>query len=134
MNQRRPMFLRLPTAVLLFLSAAILPDGISAQQSLPAQSLSQQPAPSGQTSDPVVRISTQLVQLDTVVRNQRGEYVTSLTSDDFELFVDGKKRQITFSNRSVWPNRPFRRMSAGTMLTRGCQRRQSCLTWHRSDA
>lgn len=50
-------------------------------------------APEVDTQD-VVRITTNLVQVDAVVTKD-GKYVTDLTSDDFELFEDGKAQPIT---------------------------------------
>ena len=43
----------------------------------------------------VVRISTQLVQIDAVVTDKKGKHVENLTEEDFELFVDGKKQTLT---------------------------------------
>ncbi len=76
--------------------------------SLPA--VPQQPAPTPQgerpnaqpqqpdTQDPddtdVVRIRTNLVQIDAVVTKD-GKQVTDLTPEDFEIFEDGKKQVIT---------------------------------------
>ena len=42
----------------------------------------------------VVRITTNLVQVDAVVTKD-GKYVTDLNADDFELFEDGKPQPIT---------------------------------------
>jgi VWFA-related protein len=42
----------------------------------------------------VVRITTNLVQVDAVVTKD-GKYITDLTADDFELFEDGKPQPIT---------------------------------------
>ena len=55
-------------------------------------------------AEEVVRISTQLVQIDAVVTNRRGEHVETLTEEDFELLVDGKKQALTF----------FRQIRVGT--------------------
>lgn len=46
--------------------------------------------------DEIVRISTQLVQVDATVTDKKGEHVLDLTPDDFELFVDGKKQALTY--------------------------------------
>src|SRR2546422_7527471 len=43
----------------------------------------------------VVRITTQLVQVDAVVTDKKGNHVEDLTEGDFELLVDGKKQQLT---------------------------------------
>jgi hypothetical protein len=65
-----------------------------------AQILGQQPAPSSPTQqggpdDDVVRISTNLVQLDAVVTDSNGRQVNDLGAEDFELFEDGRPQQIT---------------------------------------
>src|ERR1044071_10455765 len=44
--------------------------------------------------DEVVKINTNLVQVDVVVTKD-GKPVTNLTADDFELYEDGKKQAIT---------------------------------------
>lgn len=49
--------------------------------------------PSGDQDD-VVRITTNLVQVDAVVLKD-GKQVTDLTADDFEIYEDGKKQTIT---------------------------------------
>jgi len=43
----------------------------------------------------VVRISTQLVQVDAAVTDKKGKHVEDLTAADFELRVDGKPQPIT---------------------------------------
>ena len=55
------------------------------------------PQTQNQTSDDkddVVRITTNLVQVDAVVTKD-GKAVTNLTADDFEIFEDGKRQTIT---------------------------------------
>jgi len=54
--------------------------------------------------DDVVRISTNLVQVDAVVTKD-GKVVPNLTADDFEIYEDGKKQTITsFAFISNVPN------------------------------
>ncbi|MGH9799897.1 MAG: VWA domain-containing protein, partial [Blastocatellia bacterium] len=72
------------------------------QQSRPVQKPAQAPptksadTPPATPQDPesVVRISTQLVQIDAVVTDRKGAHVEDLTEDDFELMVDGKKQSL----------------------------------------
>ncbi|MCB1025042.1 MAG: VWA domain-containing protein, partial [Acidobacteria bacterium] len=45
--------------------------------------------------DDVVKISTDLVQVDAVVMDSKGDPVTNLTAGDFEIFQDGKRQKIT---------------------------------------
>src|SRR5215213_7779873 len=59
---------------------------------VPAQ---QQPAPQPQDDEEVVRISSNLIQIDAVVLDLEGRQVTDLTADDFELSEDGRPQAIT---------------------------------------
>lgn len=43
----------------------------------------------------VVRISVEVVQVDAVVTDKKGRYVTDLTANDFEVLEDGKPQKIT---------------------------------------
>jgi VWFA-related protein len=45
--------------------------------------------------DDVVRITTNLVQIDAVVTDKKGQPVTDLRAEDFELTEDGRTQQIT---------------------------------------
>jgi VWFA-related protein len=80
------------------------------QQPQPRQTPAPTPQPPPQDrpveidDDEVVRITTNLVQMDVVVTDKRGRQVTDLTADDFEIFEDGRPRKITnFSYVSVGP-------------------------------
>jgi VWFA-related protein len=50
---------------------------------------------SQKNKDDVVRISVTLVQVDAVVTDAKGRYVTDLKPEDFELIVDGRAQHIT---------------------------------------
>jgi VWFA-related protein len=52
------------------------------------------PQKTSDDKDDVVRITTNLVQVDAVVTKD-GKAVTNLTADDFEIYQDGKKQTIT---------------------------------------
>lgn len=54
--------------------------------------------------DQVVRISVTLVQVDAVVTDGKGKYVTDLKPEDFEISEDGKRQPIT--NFSYVENQP----------------------------
>ncbi|HET6972919.1 MAG TPA: VWA domain-containing protein [Pyrinomonadaceae bacterium] len=54
----------------------------------------QQPQKPADDQDEVVKITTNLVQVDAVVTKD-GKLVTDLTADDFEIYEDGKKQAIT---------------------------------------
>ncbi|MDQ1557388.1 MAG: hypothetical protein QOD32_448 [Pyrinomonadaceae bacterium] len=56
---------------------------------------SQQPAPDDDGDDEVVRITTNLVQVDAVVVDKKGKQVTDLSADEFEIFEDNRERKIT---------------------------------------
>ena len=86
-------------AILLTLS---LPASHYAQQEptpapKPAQRPEPKPTPEKSPGD-VVRITVQLVQIDAVVTDKKGEFVDSLTQDDFQLEVDGKPQPLTYFN------------------------------------
>lgn len=58
----------------------------------PTQPPTQKPA---DDKDDVVKINTNLVQVDAVVTTKDGKPVTNLTADDFEIFEDGKRQAIS---------------------------------------
>jgi VWFA-related protein len=70
----------------------------------------QKPQPSPQQTvkpadeNDVVRITTNLIQVDAVVTDKSGKVVPNLRPEDFEIFVNGKPQQITnFSFITVEP-------------------------------
>jgi VWFA-related protein len=69
-----------------------------------AQQRQQQPTP--QQTDGVVRITTELVQTDVMVFDQKGRFVEGLRPEQFELEVNGRKREISF----------FERVTAGSSM------------------
>jgi VWFA-related protein len=86
---------------LLFLVCLLLPTPRFAQQTNPQVKPTPTPKPGEpqrQTSeqDNVVRISTQLVQIDAVVTDRKGNHVDDLKEEEFELLVDGKKQPLTY--------------------------------------
>jgi VWFA-related protein len=75
-----------------------------AQDKPAAQNPPQPQTQTGDDKDDVVRITTNLVQVDAVVTKD-GKQVTNLTADDFEIFEDGKRQAITsFAFISNVPN------------------------------
>lgn len=62
-----------------------------------APSAAQQPRPAQSAPDEedVVRITSNLIQIDAVVLDSEGRQVTNLTADDFELSEDGRPQAIT---------------------------------------
>jgi VWFA-related protein len=69
------------------------PTQTTSQQSAPPSS--QQPVPDDDDDDDVVRITTNLVQVDAVVVDKKGKQVTDLTADDFEIFEDRRPQKLT---------------------------------------
>ncbi|MCA1566225.1 MAG: VWA domain-containing protein [Acidobacteria bacterium] len=69
------------------------PPQTTPQQSAPPPP-SQQPVPDDDDDD-VVRITTNLVQVDAVVVDKKGKQVTDLTADDFEIFEDKRPQKLT---------------------------------------
>ncbi len=79
----------------LLLSSLVLPIRGQQPQSAPRPSPSPtQPNPPRDEDQDVVRITTNLVQVDVVVTKD-GKQVTDLKPEDFELFEDGKPQTIT---------------------------------------
>lgn len=48
-----------------------------------------------QSKEDVVRVTTNLVQIDVAVTDKDGKQVTNLSPEEFEVFEDGRKQQIT---------------------------------------
>ncbi|HKX26798.1 MAG TPA: VWA domain-containing protein [Blastocatellia bacterium] len=76
----------------------LIPAGIAAQQQPAAPKPESRPEQTGAQRQPegVVRITTQLVQIDAVVTDKKGDHRDDLTEDDFELVVDGKRQSLTY--------------------------------------
>lgn len=74
----------------------------------PFAMFSQTPTQRAKTGeDDVVKISTALIQVDATVLDKNGKIVTDLTEDDFEIYENGKKQQITnFSFVELVPDKP----------------------------
>jgi VWFA-related protein len=92
-----PKFQRLIIFILIGLLIAGVPGPGGAQQA-PADKRQDPPPkspPAAQSGQEVVRVTTQLVQVDAVVTDKNGKHVEDLTEGDFELLVDGKKEQLT---------------------------------------
>lgn len=46
-------------------------------------------------TEEVVRITTNLVQIDAVVTDRRGQQIVDLSSEEFEVYEDGRRQQLT---------------------------------------
>ena len=53
------------------------------------------PAQGGGQTTPTFRVSVDLVNSDVIVRNRRGQFQADLSKDDFELYEDGVKQELT---------------------------------------
>lgn len=58
-------------------------------------SLAQDAKPTPQPEDDVVKISTNLIQIDVTVTDKRGNAVTDLKPEDFEVYENGEKQNLT---------------------------------------
>ena len=61
----------------------------------PSPVLQQQPQDKSGEDDEVVRITSNLVQVDAVVTDSKGRLVTDLTAEDFEILEDNRPQKIT---------------------------------------
>lgn len=61
-----------------------------------ASTVSSQSRPRAANHDQPLRITAELIQLDVVVTDKKGQIVKGLSKDDFELFESGKRQQINF--------------------------------------
>jgi VWFA-related protein len=84
------------TTSLLLLSILVLAP-LSANAQTPAPSPPQETQRKVQPADEndVVRVTTNLIQIDAVVTDKDGKMVPNLKPEDFEIFVNGKSQQIT---------------------------------------
>ncbi len=60
-----------------------------------AQTPQTQPTPPIEDDGEVVKISTNLIQMDVVVTDKKGNQIADLTAEDFEIYENGKKQVIT---------------------------------------
>src|SRR6266550_7424792 len=95
----KPMKLCLISSVLLTLICALssVTPIVSQTQSLPQKN----------SDVDVVKITTTLIQVDATVLDNKGQIVTGLTADDFEIYENHKRQQITnFSFVELAPGNP----------------------------
>lgn len=57
--------------------------------------VAQQTSPTPPSEDQVVKISTNLIQIDVTVTDKNGKVVTGLKADDFEVFENGERQPIS---------------------------------------
>jgi VWFA-related protein len=73
----------------LALALALLSSAVAQQQPAARQTQLEQ------TGDEVVKITTNLVQVDAIVTDRKGKVVTDLAPSEFQIFEDGRPQQIT---------------------------------------
>lgn len=86
--------MRFKALLALLLVSCILSPALAQTQTQTKPPTPAQPASTPDDKDDVVRITTNLVQVDAVVTRD-GKTVPNLTADDFEIYEDGRKQTIT---------------------------------------
>src|SRR2546423_6601844 len=66
-----------------------------------AQQATQQPTTQKPESEDVVRITTNLVQVDAVVTDKSGHLVTDLKPEEVQIFEDGRQQKITHFSYNI---------------------------------
>jgi VWFA-related protein len=74
-------------------SSGFAQQAVSQEPQTEPQTEPQQPARPG--GEDVVRITTNLVQVDAVIVDKKGQPVTDLRSDELQIFEDGRQQKIT---------------------------------------
>jgi VWFA-related protein len=93
-------------SILIFTVLALVSLNANAQKPAPAPTPPMQEVQPADETD-VVRITTNLIQLDASVTDKNGKIVTDLKPEDFEIEVNGKPQAITnFSFVSIAPTPP----------------------------
>lgn len=101
---------------LLFLLAAFGPNLLGQQGVTPPPPVPQTPAQKIEDAD-VVKITTNLVQVDAVVTDKDGKVVTDLKPEEVEILEDGRKQKITnFSYNASETPAPSGRTAKNTPL------------------
>jgi VWFA-related protein len=104
---KRPPSLVTPLLLLSLLSPALgqtpqptpapqsQPPAGAAQQTPAAQKPTPTPTPQEESDEDVVRITSNLVQFDAVVTDKQGHLVTDLRPEDFEVYANDRKQEVT---------------------------------------
>ncbi len=82
-------------AVVFFLAPALAMIGPDPLKFYTVHSQEQKDKEQKKQDEPLLRLETELVQIDVVVADKQGKLVRDLKREDFELFEDGKKQEIT---------------------------------------
>ncbi len=92
MNLRRQTYSIISSSRLALLSALVCFTAVPAGLVHSQEQKEKQQKPADET---VARIETELVQIDVVVVDKAGKLVRDLRREDFELYEDGKKQQVS---------------------------------------
>jgi Ca-activated chloride channel family protein len=84
------------------LAAGLLVVSVGAQQPQ-SGTASTAPAPQSGSQSPAFRSSVDIVSLNVTVTDAAQKYVTDLTQDDFQVYEDGVKQEVTLFNRTNLP-------------------------------
>src|SRR5688572_9750533 len=84
---------------------ALFPPGsMRAQTAAPAPAPQAPKAPEAPQAPPqVFRAGIEVVSLNVTVTDAQGRYITDLTQEDFSVFEDGAKQELTYFNRTNLP-------------------------------
>ena len=78
------------------LALLCLSPGLGAQApQAPAPQAPSSPAPQAPGAKPTFRVAVDFVTTDVIARNDRDQFVADLTKNDFEVYEDGVKQEIT---------------------------------------
>lgn len=92
---RRTYFIIIALAMAAASLTILLSPDIARTQSQDRQKKEEKPKDQ-KPSDAVVRLATELVQIDVVVTDKAGKLVSDLKRDDFELLEDGKRQTVSY--------------------------------------
>ena len=93
--RRKFCFVLLTTFSLLTSAVGRQQQPTGAPQTAPTKEKQQSKNASQKSKDEVVRISTTLVQVDVAVTDRKGRPVSDLKPEEFEIYEDGRRQQIT---------------------------------------
>src|SRR3954462_10633148 len=82
-----------PSLALILIFSFIIP--VAAQNQSPGPPQQGNPQQEQKNDDDVVRITTNLVQVDAVVTDKSGKLVTDLKPEEFEIYEDSQAQKIT---------------------------------------
>jgi VWFA-related protein len=96
------IFARKKVAAVALALAGLLAQGVAPSSAQQAQPSSTKSGPQEQEPRTAIRVTTELVLANVVVRDKKGNLVRDLKKEDFTLFEDGKKQEIsTFDFENV---------------------------------